>query len=365
MRAAHCEAGASARILNGVTDPLAAHAAQFRMQAVWAASLGSPFTACLLIGLSEDIGTGGPLDRLLAPIPGTGASNASLRLTGALHALVLEGRDAELAARYPSAQPFWDPFQVRDVARAALSRHEDWIAGFLRTAPQTNEVRRAIGLIAGFDGLTGPFHLLEVGASGGLNQFIGDFEYRTPAWSRAGVPDAPVIDTHWTGAPPELDARFEVAGWAGCDLAPIDIRNDTARKRLRAYIWPDQPERLARLDGALALAGSGWQAPEQADAADWLEARLAGELPEGTTVVFHSIAWHYFSTETAERASAAIEAAGARADAGHRLAWIRMEHDTVFGAPGRGYRIDRRTWPSDAHAFIARVDPHLRWLERA
>jgi hypothetical protein len=62
-----------------------------------------------------------------------------------------------------------------------------------------------------------------------------------------------LIDTEWQGAPPPL-AEINVRRRAGCDLNPLDIRDAAARLQLRSYIWPDQPDRLARFDGAVALA---------------------------------------------------------------------------------------------------------------
>ena len=56
----------------------------------------------------------------------------------------------ELAARYPAARPDWSMDEVWPVARAFLARERAAVAEFIRSAPQTNETRRSIALLAGF-----------------------------------------------------------------------------------------------------------------------------------------------------------------------------------------------------------------------
>ncbi len=350
-----------------MSDALAAHAGHFRKQAEWCERLGSPFNTALLRGLADRLGDGGPLDALLAdsdrPLVPEAVDAGPLRVAGALHALTLSGRDAALAALYPPRSPDWDMAAVLAAVRAAFVTHRAWIADFLTRPPQTNETRRSIALLPGFARLAGhgPLHLREVGASAGLNLNWDRFSYRTAGWAREGDPAGPVIDTDWQGAAPGLPERFDIASRRGCDRDPMDLASPEGRLRARAYIWPDQAERLARIDAALALADRYPVTVDRADAADWLEAQLAGELPTGTTVVFHSIAWQYFDAATHRRARAAIAAAGARADSRRRLAWLRFENERVFDpsstSSGR-HRVDMVCWPGGERQAIARADPH-------
>ena len=64
---------------------------------------------------------------------------------------------------------------------------------------------------------------------------------------------------------------------------------------------------------------------DEADAADWVEAQLAGPVPGVATVVHHSIVLQYLPRPTFARMRAAIEAAGARATADAPVHWLRME----------------------------------------
>jgi hypothetical protein len=146
-----------------------------------------------------------------------------------------------------------------------------------------------------------------------------------------------------------------IASRAGVDLDPPHPVRD--RDRLLAYIWPDQPDRLARMEAALALPP---QPVERADAADWLERRLAGPAPRGTCrLICHTIAWQYFPPDTDARARAAIEAAGARATPDAPLAWFGMEP----GGDGSGAALTLRSWPGGETLEAGRVDFHGRWVD--
>ena len=161
-------------------------------------------------------------------------------------------------------------------------------------------------------------------------------------------------------------AKFEIASRRACDLTPPDIGDDYDRLRLKSYIWPDQFERLDRLDKAVAIALDRGVHVEAANAADWLEDVLLSAAAGRTTVIYHSIAWQYFDADTHHRASAAIEAAGARTDDDHRLVWLRYEHTRVFNCVGSSLRheLDRVSWPGGVRERRAEVDPHGLFVTR-
>lgn len=328
---------------------------------------GSPFTARLIEAMARDLHAGGPVAALVGDWPGVPRADAvALRLAGALHAAVLTGRDAALAAEYPAQRPAWDMAAVWPAARAFLAREPAWVADFLRSAPQTNEPRRSIGLLAGFLDLAShvdlPFDMLEIGASAGLNLCWDHYSYRTAGWSW-GPPGAVQIDTDWRGPPPPLGRAPQVRSRAACDLAPLDLRASQTRQRLRAYIWADQTERLARFDAAAALAVSLGVQVERADAANWLAQRLARRAPDALTVVYHSVFYQYPPPATRERMAALIDAAGRASPA--PLAWLRLEPEAALGGPRESTRflIDLVTWPGGERRTLASTDGHVRFVD--
>lgn len=344
--------------------------AHFREQAVFCRALGSPFMDGLCQAMTSDIEAGGPVARLTAGWAGDPRSDAlSLRLAGYLHHSVLTGAAAELAAAYPGASPDWSMEAVWPLARDWLEATEAEAQAFLTSPPQTNETWRAMALLPGFlkaaAMFPGPVHLLELGASAGLNQNWDRFQYRTEGWSRPGSSDV-VIETDWEGPAPEhLDAAIHIRSRAACDQNPIDVRDPKAALRLKSYAWPDQPARLARLDAAIALARETGTAVDKADAADWLRAKLATRPETGLTLIYHSVFLQYPTAETRAALRAMIEEAGEAATPARPLAWVCFEPGAFFQGPEAAglntadFITWLQTWPGGEARALLRSDGHV------
>ncbi|MEM9757132.1 MAG: DUF2332 family protein, partial [Pseudomonadota bacterium] len=152
-------------------------------------------------------------------------------------------------------------------------------------------------------------------------------------------------------------APIDVVDRAGVDLSPIDARQDP--RRLLAYLWPDQPDRLARTKAAIALAETG---VETGDAAHWLARRLSTRRPGALHLVYHTIAWQYFPPSTQRAALDALEMAGTQATPDAPLARLSMEADG--NTPGAALDL----WIWDGHRSngaklpVGRIDFHGRWV---
>lgn len=335
--------------------------AAFETQIRWCVTLGSPFTAAVLGAALDDLRAGGPVARLLGGWLGDPAADAlPLRLAGGLHALVLSGRDGTLASLYP---PQGGGGGGGDGLSAALpdavARHDGFLRDWLTSPPQTNEVGRAGVLLGGFLEIAQdfrlPLHLLEIGASAGLNMGWDRFRYDIAgvAW---GEGDSPVVlAPQWTGPRPPLDAPLTIAGRAGCDRRPVDITREGERLRLRAFVWADQTARMRALEGAMDLALRLGTRVEAADAADWVDRQLAAAPPGPVTVLYHTIVWQYLPTGTQARIRTALDGYGARAP----LAWLRLELgptdrcELTLTTWSRGLRTER---------VLAEAHPHGAWV---
>ncbi len=342
---------------------------EFHLQSRFCAEFGSPFTAQLLARAAEDIEAGGVVARITEGWPGNPRADAvSLRFAGALHAAVLTGRDNRLAAEYPQSRGDWSMDRVWPLARDLVARDEAWVRDFMTSPPQTNETARSTGLACGFMWLAErspqPFHMLELGASAGLNLYWDRFAFAHPPWSRMDV-DGPMMPTEIRGDAPAWRG-ISIASRAACDQNPLDVRRPDDQVRLRAYVWADQTARLERLNAAMATAQRAGVRVDRADAAAWVRARLAGELPEGTSVVYHSVFLQYPPYEAREAIVSAIAAAGARTTDMRRLAWISFEPESLVGGPSgsKRYVLKAVTWATGQRreATLAEVDPHGRHM---
>ena len=334
----------------------------FRDQSGTCARMGSPLMGRVMGLLADHWDHASALGQAMAAYEGDigpAGHSLPLRIGGGLHALALQGLDPALVAAYP-------PNDVSDAALTtavleALARHEGFMLDWTQLPPQTNEVRRSAALIAMAQGACArcdrPIALSELGASGGLNLMWDHFALEARG-ARFGPTDAVLtLAPAWEGpVPPAATPR--VVDRAGVDLNPLDPRAPDDLLRLTAYLWADQPERLARTRAAASVFDA---AVTRGDAIDWLSQRLE-QAPKGHMhLIQHTVAWQYFPAAAQARGRALIEAAGVRATDETPLAWMQMETDgDITGAVGAALTL--RLWPGDITLGLGRADFHGRWI---
>jgi hypothetical protein len=334
-------------------------------QAVACTELGSPFTAALLQAFAQLWQAGQVPPALVARLhafPGDiGPSGHSLplRLAGALHALHLRGRAGPLTPAYIAPQG-WASADLAGPMAAVLQAEAGFIDHYLDSPPQTNEMRRSGPLIALGHWLQArvglPLVLSELGASAGLNLIWDRYALDIRGQSYGSADPVARLTPDWQGDPPPA-ARPRVVARGGGDLNPLDPVAD--RLRLLSYIWADQADRLARTRAGLDALAADPVPIARADAADWLEARLATPQPGALHLVCHTVAWQYFPAAVQARCSAALARAGAAASATAPLAHFGMEADGA--TPGAALRLT--LWPGGETLDLGRADFHGRWVD--
>lgn len=320
---------------------------------------GSALYAGLLDEVKADVADGGPCRAVLEGFADEPWADALvLRFLAAVHELVLDGSAPELAPHYPSVGG-----TPGDGIGGALVRtvenHRERVVERTAAPIQTNEVGRSAALLGGYLALAAdgrPLRVLEVGASAGLNLRFDQFRYEAGAAAFGPVASEVRFVEPWTGCPPRLDTAIEVVERRGCDTRPLDPGSARDQMRLRACVWPDQPERRRRLDGALAIAARVPAPLDRADATTWIAAQLATSVPGVTTVVVHSIVAQYLTAERRRGLENTIAEAGTRATADAPVAWLRMEPASAEEAEVRLTR-----WPapsSGSASTVAEVRAH-------
>ena len=160
---------------------------------------------------------------------------AALRLLGAVHRIVLDGRAPELARFYPSAGGD-DDGDAWPAFLGVLEAHRAEIEQGLREQVQTNEIGRAAVLAGGFTEIarrTGlPLALFEVGCSAGLNL----------RWDRYA------FDTGLTVAGDPASALRFAGVWEGRAARSRPPRSGRRATRLRHLA--DRPELTGRRPAA-------------------------------------------------------------------------------------------------------------------
>lgn len=244
----------------------------------------------------------------------------------------------------------------------ALDEHREFVARFAREQTvQTNEVRRAWGLLPAFLSLGSPrIDLVELGASAGLLLEFDRYAYRYRAGSWGG--GALVLEGDDRGGPPaELIAQpLSVGRRRGIDLAPVDATTEHGARLLEAFVWPGQAERLERLRAAIAIVRDDPPELVRGDYVDALPSLLRERRDDALTVVFSSVSTIYLPEERYQQLAAEL----ARAGQDGPLAWVAFEaprDDRDYG----GVALDVTVWPGGATRRLAKVDFHCDWLEWA
>lgn len=342
--------------------------AAFAKQATICTASGAPFVGRLCGLTGERLDRLSPIGRRILDWAGNPSHEGDalpLRLMGGLHDLARSGTAPALAAIYPPhAAP--DDESVWGILNREMADHAAVLDPWLDGPPQTNEIGRSAGLMAGLLVLAErfglPFSLYELGASAGLNSLLDHYGFRLGERAAGDAASGVQLAPEWRGASPP-QGEVGVVARRGVDMRPLDVTDPDTRRRLRAYVWADQRDRLERLNLALDLAAADPPAIDQGDAADWLTTRLSVEPEAGVCrVVMHTIAFQYFPPETQATIRAWMERAGAAAGADAPLAWLTYE------AEGDGFErwpvLRLRTWPGDGEAvWLAKGHPHGAWYE--
>ena len=118
-----------------------------------------------------------------------------------------------------------------------------------------------------------------------------------------------------TRAMPEVVARV------GVDLDPVDVTDADDARWLRACLWPDQPERVARLEAEMALAATAPPLLLQGDAVEVMPDAFARVPADALPVVTTTWALSRFPLESRLRFLHRLDEAAA----GRAVAWVSVE----------------------------------------
>ena len=213
--------------------------------------------------------------------------------------------------------------------RAAARALEPIIAS---RATQTNEVGRSSLLWPILSDLSegvGPLHLVEVGASAGLNLLLDRWAYADAdgVLLPGGDPSSPVrLRTRHHGVRPG-NASIAIASRTGLDRDPIDVADPESAAWLLACMWPDELDRFERTRTAIEVAAANPPRLCRGDAVDDLDLVIP---PTGDAHLTIVTTWMlaYLDRSAQSVFAARLGAIGSTRD----LTWVFAESPTY--APG-------------------------------
>jgi len=244
-------------------------------------------------------------------------------LLAAVHYLILLGYDHPLAEVYAGHSDADAGLLFLDVCR---SRRDDVMAILSTRHIQTNECGRSAAVGPGLTWLAsqldGPFALIDVGASAGLNLLSDRYRFDYGSHGATGPAGSPVTITCEVvgGHPPIADLLPPISTRIGIDRSPIDLADPDDARWLRACVWPDTG-RLGRTAAAIALAQADPPQVIAGNANDVLPGVLA-ELPaDQVAIVITTWAFAYFSVEDRADFMELLDRASHHRD----IAWLSAE----------------------------------------
>ncbi|RMF80205.1 MAG: DUF2332 domain-containing protein [Chloroflexi bacterium] len=285
-------------------------------------------------------------------------------LFAAVHYLLLQGAEHPLEDYYPNITPRSlatdDPYpHFRDFC---LQHREAIIDLVSSRFVQTNEANRCAGLLPAFNLIAQrskkPLALIEVGASAGFNLSFDRYRYRYDDKEYGDEQSQVLIETQLVGrfSPPVKKKFPDVAYRVGIDRKPIDVFDDDEVLWLRALIWPEHRDRMARLYKAVHVARMNAETVIAGDVFDVLPGLLDEVPKKATIVVFHSFVLNQFTRrKRQEFTDLLVELSQEREINRVSIEWLRTEYPRIEMMQ---YRKREAT-----SKFLARCDGHLRWLE--
>lgn len=272
------------------------------------------------------------------------------------------------------------PVLVLSAARfSGLAAHADireWLIGewdavaqiARRRATQTNDPRRTSALLAALQGICGPIALLEVGASAGLGLLLDRYSHifidddgREHRLDPVEGPSTLELTCTLGPGVPVPSTMPNIVWRAGLERSPLLLDRADDERWLRTLIWPEERERAAQLDRAIALAREHPPHLVAGDAVDTLAMLAAHAPPSATLVVTSPAVLVYLSSADRDRFTAAVaELPGhwVSLDGRRVLPDVAAAADAVL--PGSD---DDFILSFDGHA-LAVVSPHGDRIER-
>ena len=268
-------------------------------------------------------------------------------ILAALHDLALAGRAPALAAAYAAA----DGDAAAGAAIDTLLRMSDSVVAIaVRRQARANETGRCAVLYpaiaeaarrVGADAVG----LIDVGCSAGLNLNVDRVGITYSNGQSLGDPSSPVqLSASIVGGRP-IPARAmpEVVARVGVNLDPVNVTDADDARWLRACLWPDQPERAARLEAEIALAATAPPLLLQGDAVEVMSDAFTHVPADALPLVTTTWALSRFPLESRLRFLHRLDEAAV----GRAVAWVSAEGVGVVPAmPTLG---DRR---ASGHSII-------------
>ncbi|PWW26866.1 hypothetical protein DFO73_10929 [Cytobacillus oceanisediminis] len=283
-------------------------------------------------------------------------------LFGAVHYLLLKGKDHPLKEYYPSIVSNPKSYKKSfEFFKGFCFKYRNEIESILKARlVQTNEVRRCAYLYPAFctiyEKAKKPLALIEIGTSAGLQLLWDKYSYSYGHSDIYGNKDSKLKITaeikgentpilHST--PPPVSTRF------GLDLNTIDLNDEEETLWLKSLIWPEHKERLFMFEEAASYIKEGQVSLVDGDGISLLT-KYVDNIPEDSVIcIFHTHVANQMPLEMKKHLLQTVEAIGEKRDVFHIYNNIQ----------DRYLHLDYYLDGIESQNTIAEIDGHGRWFK--
>ncbi|MCA1031280.1 DUF2332 domain-containing protein [Bacillus timonensis] len=283
-------------------------------------------------------------------------------LFGAVHYLLLKGKEHELKEYYPSItrNPREKDGVFLPFKEFCKIYREEIIALLQSKLVQTNEVRRCAYLYPIFcyiyEKVKQPLSLIEIGTSAGLQLNWDKYRYSYGTGEEYGKIDSKVHITSEIrgGNKPSFPVQMPpVASKIGLDLHTNDLCNKEDRLWLRALIWPEHHERVELFDQSAEYFTQHPVELVEGDGVALLE-EVVANLPTNSAIcIFHTHVANQFPLELKHELVGKIKKIGSTRNVFHvyNNMWDGRLH------------VDSYISGIETQQTVGDTDGHGRWFE--
>jgi len=283
-------------------------------------------------------------------------------LFGAVHYLLIKGKDHPLKEYYPSIvtnpKSYIESFECfKDFCVTYQGEIESILKSRL---VQTNEVRRCAYLYPIFctiyEIVKKPLALVEIGTSAGLQLLWDKYAYSYKADAIYGNTESKLTiiaeirgenipSLHTT--PPPVSIRI------GLDLNTIDLMDEEEKLWLKSLIWPEHKERLLLFEKAASYMKENSVALVDGDAIRLL-ANTVKSIPEDSVIcIFHTHVANQLTVDVKQKLLQMIKEIGKKRDVFHLYNNIQDKY----------LHLDYYLDGNESNNTIAVTDGHGRWFK--
>lgn len=244
-------------------------------------------------------------------------------------------------------------------AQHALAAWDQVKPIILSRSTQTNEPGRCACLLPALAQIKEPLAIIEVGTAAGLCLIPERYGYDYGRTLLPAVDDGvPTFPCKASERPP-IPASFPEIRWrAGLDLNPLDVRSDEDMQWLKTLVWPEQTERLSRLEAAISVARRDPPLVIAGDLLGETEALAAQAPTDARLVIFHTAALSYVAPDVRKKFATLVNDLGAD--------WLANEGARVLPDVASTTMLEDRPGAfvlSHIGRAIARTGPHGQFVD--